>query len=78
MSKQKSVWLATADRPAYPALDGDVGVDAVVVGGGITGLTTALPVQRSGGRVAVVEADRGGGGTAGYTTGKITSQHTLA
>jgi glycine/D-amino acid oxidase-like deaminating enzyme/nitrite reductase/ring-hydroxylating ferredoxin subunit len=51
--------------------------DVVVVGAGITGLTTALFLQREGMRVALVEADRVGSGTTGGTTGKVTSQHTL-
>jgi len=71
------VWLATADQPSFPPLDGDLDVDVAVVGGGITGLTTALLLQRDGARVALVEARRVGGGTTGHTTGKVTSQHGL-
>jgi len=77
MSQHRSVWLATADVPSFPALDGELSVDVAVVGGGITGLTTALLLQRDGARVAVVEAGRLGGGTTGGTTGKVTSQHSL-
>ncbi len=75
MSQHRSVWLATADHPTFEPLRRDVEVDVAVVGGGITGLTTALLLQRSGARVAVVEADRVGHGTTGHTTGKISSQH---
>ncbi|HEX6417090.1 MAG TPA: FAD-dependent oxidoreductase [Acidimicrobiales bacterium] len=77
MSEHRSVWLAGLDRPSWPPLDRDVDVDVAVVGGGITGLTTALLLQRDGARVALVEADRVGGGTTGHTTGKVTSQHAL-
>ncbi|MFN3215836.1 MAG: FAD-dependent oxidoreductase [Acidimicrobiales bacterium] len=77
MSLHQSVWLATAPRPSFPPLAGDLVVDVAVVGGGITGLTTALLLQRDGARVALVEADRIGAGTSGATTGKVTSQHGL-
>lgn len=75
--EHKSVWLATAEMPRYATLDKDLGVDVAVVGGGITGLTTALLAQRHGMRVAVLEAATVGGGTTGHTTGKVTAQHGL-
>ncbi|MFC7595762.1 FAD-dependent oxidoreductase [Terrabacter sp. GCM10028922] len=74
---RESVWLATADLPRYPVLESDLEVDVAVVGGGWVGLTTALLAQRDGARVAVLEAARVGSGTSGYTTGKVTSQHSL-
>lgn len=77
MSQHRSPWLATADHPTFEPLRGDVDVDVAVVGAGITGLTTALLLQRNGARVAVVEAGRVGGGTTGHTTGKVSSQHGL-
>jgi glycine/D-amino acid oxidase-like deaminating enzyme/nitrite reductase/ring-hydroxylating ferredoxin subunit len=77
MSVHRSVWIATADRPAFPTLDGGIDVDVAVVGGGITGLTTAFLLQRDGARVAVIEAAHVGAGTTGNTTGKVTSQHGL-
>jgi glycine/D-amino acid oxidase-like deaminating enzyme len=60
-SKLAPLWLDTPDRPApRPALSGDVEADLLVVGGGFTGLWTALrAVERSPGRsVVLVEADR--------------------
>ena len=74
---RESVWLATAELPRYPELEADLEVDVAVVGGGWVGLTTALLAQRDGARVAVLEAERVGAGTSGYTTGKVTSQHSL-
>ncbi len=46
-------------------------VDDLVVGAGITGLTTALLLARAGRRVAVVEAHAIGESTTGRTTGKV-------
>jgi glycine/D-amino acid oxidase-like deaminating enzyme len=55
------LWLDTPDRPApRPALDGDVDTDLVVVGGGFTGLWTALRAAERDPRrrVVLLEADR--------------------
>ncbi|HMA16730.1 MAG: FAD-dependent oxidoreductase [Bacteroidota bacterium] len=70
-----SYWLATAAETDFPALDGDLATDVVVVGGGIAGLTTAALVKQSGRRVAVVEARRVGRQATGHSTAKVTSQH---
>ncbi len=77
MSERRSVWLTDADRANYPSLSGAISTDVVVVGAGITGLTTAVLLQKAGREVTVVEAGRVGGGTTGHTTGKVTSQHGL-
>lgn len=76
-SQHESVGLATTTPPTFPALGSNHSVDVAAVGGGVTGLTTALLLQRHGARVAVVEADPVGAGTTGGTTGKVTSQHSL-
>jgi glycine/D-amino acid oxidase-like deaminating enzyme/nitrite reductase/ring-hydroxylating ferredoxin subunit len=73
-----SVWIATGPRPPErPALDGDVHADVAVIGGGIVGITTALLLAEAGARVVLLEAGRLAGGTSGYTTAKVSSQHGL-
>lgn len=73
----QSIWVATAPPAAYPALQGDVEVDVAIVGGGITGLSTATMLLGEGASVAVIEARRIASGTTGYTTAKLTSLHGL-
>src|SRR6476646_12003416 len=67
-----SVWSEATPAPPYPALAGKVTVDVAVVGGGITGITAALLLARTGRRVAVVEARRIGKGETGKTTAHLT------
>lgn len=55
--------------PTAPTLDGTT--EAVVVGGGITGLTAALLLSRSGMAVTLIEARRIGDGTTGGSTAKV-------
>jgi glycine/D-amino acid oxidase-like deaminating enzyme/nitrite reductase/ring-hydroxylating ferredoxin subunit len=72
-----SLWTVDVEPVGYAPLETDLSVDVAVVGGGITGLTTALLCADAGLRVAVLEAGTIAGGTTGGTTGKVTSQHDL-
>ncbi|MET9628603.1 FAD-dependent oxidoreductase [Lentzea sp. NPDC006480] len=68
----QSLWL-TALGPARPPLSGRHTFDVAVVGGGITGLTTALLLKRRGLTVVVLEADRVASGVSGNNTAKVTA-----
>ena len=70
-----SYWIASTPETDYPTLGGDLSVDAVVVGAGIVGVTTAYMLRRAGLEVALVEMDRLARGASGYTTAKVTSGH---
>ncbi len=67
-----SLWHDRAPFHRYTDLDGagDT-LDDVVVGAGLTGLTTGLLLARAGRRVAVVEARERGAVTTGHTTAKV-------
>ena len=69
----RSLWdCRHAEVPALPsALAETERWDTVVVGGGITGLTTALLLGRAGQRVLLLEAGRLGQGTTGRSTAKL-------
>lgn len=68
----KSLWASTA-TPAtvYPPLSGDVTADCVIVGGGYTGLSTALHLAERGLRVALLEANEPGWGASGRNGGQV-------
>lgn len=58
-------------RPEYPALDGDLRCDVVIVGGGFTGLSAAVHLAKAGGNVVLVEAHRFGDGASGRNGGQL-------
>lgn len=72
-----SLWIDATGGTNYGALEDDIDVDAVIVGAGITGLTTAFLLRGHGLKVAVIDANRIAKGVSAHTTAKITSQHTL-
>lgn len=66
-----SIWAATAAPASFPSLDKNLAVDVAIVGGGITGVTTALHLAAGGKRVALLEAGRVGCGSTGHSTGNL-------
>jgi glycine/D-amino acid oxidase-like deaminating enzyme len=73
----RSLWLEGRSGVARPRLERDIAADAVVVGAGIVGLTTALLLEREGLSVAVLEMRHVAAGATGYTTAKLSSLHGL-
>lgn len=72
-----TLWYATA--PAAPAtmpLEDSVRADVCVVGGGYTGLTTALELARAGASVVLLEAEEVGFGGSGRNAGHCTPTFT--
>ena len=59
------------DRPEYPAMPGSRKADVAIIGGGYTGLSTALHLARAGCSVIVVEAVEPGWGASGRNGGQI-------
>lgn len=70
-----TIWTSTADLPEFPALDGDLHTDVLIIGGGLAGLLCAYYLQQAGINAALIEAGTLLGGVSGRTTAKITSQH---
>ncbi|HEY9723012.1 MAG TPA: FAD-binding oxidoreductase, partial [Oscillatoriaceae cyanobacterium] len=70
--RHESIWQASAEARPYAPLSADARVDVAIIGGGLTGLTTAYALARAGKRVAVLEQGRLGSGTTGHTTAMIT------
>ena len=78
-----SWYAATANRSLeFPALQGEIETDVCIVGGGYTGLSSAIHLREKGYSVALLEANRIGWGASGRngghcSTGQRTDQETL-
>jgi glycine/D-amino acid oxidase-like deaminating enzyme/nitrite reductase/ring-hydroxylating ferredoxin subunit len=68
----ESLWFDTTPAAAFPRLDQDLQVDVLIVGGGITGLTAAYLICKTGRSVALVERGTIGNRETGHTTAHLT------
>ena len=65
-------WIATGPIKRFPRVNKSVTVDVVVVGGGVTGITTAYLLKKAGLTVALVERERVASIDTGHTTAHLT------
>ena len=67
-----SYYAASANwQTDYPKLEGDISADVVIVGGGFSGVATAVELCERGCKVALIEANRIGWGASGRNGGQI-------
>ena len=66
-----SLWNSFSAGTGFPSLDTIIEVDVAIIGGGITGITTALLLKKAGLKVAVLEAKEVGKGTSSHSTGNL-------
>lgn len=65
-------WTTSGTFPPFGKLDEDIVTDVVVVGAGVTGLSTAYLLAKSGKKVVVLERDRCAMTDTGHTTAHVT------
>lgn len=68
----RSLWLEADPGSLHAPLDRDLAVDVAVVGGGVTGASTAYLLKRAGLKVVLLERERCGGGNTGHTSAHLT------
>ncbi len=74
----KSYWIdSVKDRKKFKPLEENVKTDVCIIGGGLTGLSTAYNLSQYKIRTVLVEKDEICKQTSGNSTAKITSQHGL-
>ena len=67
----KSIWEAYASEINFASLNGNITTDVAIIGGGITGITTAKLLKEAGLKVVVLEAMKVGAANTGYSTGNL-------
>jgi len=74
-----SLWIDSClnERKEHKKLENNIETEVCIIGGGLTGLTTAYYLSKQGKKVVVLEKDRICNHTSGNSTAKITSQHGL-
>lgn len=65
------IWNEKSSSTDFKPLDREISVDVAIIGGGITGITTAQILKNRGLNVAVLEARKVGQGTTGQSTGNL-------
>ncbi len=69
--ENKSFWIATSHPLIYQKLKQNIETEVLIVGGGISGLTTAYSLLEEGHKVVVVEDGYLGSGETGRTTAHL-------
>src|SRR5437763_471734 len=64
-------WSRSAKLPQFESLSSDLQVDVVVIGGGLTGITTAYLLKQAGAKVALLERARCAAADTGHTTAHL-------
>lgn len=70
--KYCSIWTDEYDNMQCDALDKNLEVDVLIIGGGITGMSVAYHLRNSDLKVCLVEKNQIGSGVTSRTTGKLT------
>ena len=60
------------EQPQFPALAGNLQTDVVIIGGGLTGITTAWLLKEAGVKVVLLERQRCASADTGHTTAHLT------
>src|SRR5690554_6224377 len=67
----KSIWNSFSKTTDFPSLNKNIKTEVAIIGGGITGLTTALELSKAGVECVVLEKSKVGAGTTSHSTGNL-------
>lgn len=70
--KKHSIWTCYIEKNKYPKLQEDIEVDVLIIGGGITGISTAYHLLDTNLNICLIERNQIASGISSRTTGKLT------
>ena len=70
--KYYSIWKENVKKNSFDKLSSNKKCDVLIIGGGITGISSAYQLINKGLNVILVERNEIGGGITSRTTGKLT------
>ena len=70
--KNKSIWMNNVKNNKLDKLDKDITCDVLIIGGGMSGLSTAYYLMNSARKVVLIEKGKCGMGASSKNTGKLT------
>lgn len=71
--ERKSIWQEKEKPLSFSTLTSDLETEVAIIGAGITGITTAYLLAKSGVKVTVLESQEVGLGMTGFSTGHLTA-----
>lgn len=69
-----SIWLDLSPGKRFKSLSESIETDILIIGGGLTGISTAHELCKSDLNITLIDSDQIGYGTSGRNTGKLTPQ----
>ncbi len=70
--RNKSLWQSSLNLPSFDSLNENLNTDVLIIGGGITGISTAYNLIEKKEEVTLIDRDYCLGGVTARTTGKLT------
>lgn len=77
MMKNRSIWKENVKNNRLPSINKDINCDILIIGGGISGLSTAYFLKNSGKDIVLIDKDRCALGASSRNTGKLTFMQEL-
>ncbi|HEX3626332.1 MAG TPA: FAD-dependent oxidoreductase [Verrucomicrobiae bacterium] len=70
--EDKTYWQKGVGLPKFASLSKNIEVDVAIIGAGLTGITAAYLLKKSGAKVALIDRERCAAADTAHTTAHLT------